>query len=81
MTQTPITRALTAPRPADSWELLSAAQLEKLARWSIQHNMPVLELLAPLRWELTDGYPNGTLLGMLPCGLYGALLSDGSSHT
>ena len=71
----------TATASPGQLELLSDAQLRTLAVWSIRHNKPVPELLASLRWELSDGYPNGTLLGMLPCGLFGALCADGSSHT
>jgi len=70
--------------PSDHLQLLSDKQLAKLALWSPQLNRTVAELLAESRFMLSDdgSGKTATLEGTLPnCGLYGAMLADGSTHT
>ena len=69
--------------PSDHLTLLTEAQLSKLALWSLQYNQSVLSLLASARFTVEEETNGGTvrLEGMLPCGYYGAMLSDGSCHT
>ena len=70
--------------PSDHLQLLSDKQLAKLALWSLQLNRTVADLLAESRFMLSDdgSGTSVTLEGVLPgCGLYGAMLADGSTHT
>ena len=70
--------------PSDHLQLLSDKQLAKLALWSLQLNRTVADLLAESRFMLSDDGSGAsvTLEGVLPsCGLYGAMLADGSTHT
>lgn len=66
-------------------DLLTDAQLARLALWSIQLGQSVRDLLAFARFmaeQESETLPTVRLIGKLPhCGLYGCLASDGSCHT
>ena len=68
----------------ESYVFLTDAQLAKLAEWSIITERDVLTLLRQSKF-ICKSYGDGSdvmLEGVLPnCGLYGALLPDGSTHT
>lgn len=68
----------------ECFQLLTDAQLSRLAQWSIIKEEDVLSLLRQASFIVEDDGSGKTvtLEGMLPhCGLYGAMLSDGSCHT
>ena len=68
----------------ESFQLLTDAQLSKLAQWSIMTERDVLTLLRQAAFMVEDDGSGKTVIltGMLPnCGLYGALCADGSTHT
>jgi hypothetical protein len=68
----------------DAAALLTNAQLAKLAEWSIIKERDVLTLLRQSAFMAEDAGDGRTvrLEGTLPlCGLYGAMLPDGSTHT
>jgi hypothetical protein len=69
--------------PSEHLMLLTDQQLSKLALWSLQHNKSVLSLLTDARFTVEEEASGKTVLleGMLPCGYYGAMLSDGTCHT
>ena len=66
------------------YTLLTDAQLATIAEWSIIKERDVLTLLREAKF-MCERYGDGTnvmLEGVLPhCGLYGALLPDGTTHT
>ena len=71
---------------ADVFDLLTDAQQAKLCRWSIQLGKSVADLLADARFVVSQFSSADdrlmTLEGILPhCGMYGAMLPDGSCHT
>lgn len=70
---------------SDHLRVLTDAQLSKLALWSLEYNQSVEHLLANAEFMIAEeagSKPTTFLLeGTLPCGLYGAMLSDGSCHT
>ena len=71
-------------QPGEPFQLLTDAQLSKLAQWSIIKERDVLSLLRQAAFMVEDDGSGKTvtLTGMLPlCGLYGAVLADGSTHT
>jgi hypothetical protein len=71
-------------RLGESFQLLTDAQLSKLAQWSIVKEVDVLSLLRQATFMAEDDGSGKTvtLTGTLPlCGLYGAMLADGSTHT
>ena len=66
------------------FQLLTDAQLARLAQWSIIKERDVLTLLRQSSFMAEDDGSGKTvtLEGTLPlCGLYGALCADGSTHT
>jgi hypothetical protein len=68
---------------ADVFDLLTDAQQAKLCRWSIQLDKPVFDLLTEARFMVSQFSSADdrlmTLEGILPhCGMYGAMLPDGS---
>lgn len=68
----------------EAFTLLTDAQLAKLAQWSIIKERCVLTLLREAAFMVQDDGSGQTvtLEGTLPlCGLYGAMLADGSTHT
>jgi hypothetical protein len=70
--------------PSDHLQLLSDKQLAKFASWSLQLKRTVPDLLTESKFMLSDDGSGETvtLEGTLPnCGLYGAMLADGSTHT
>ena len=69
---------------SEHWLLLTEAQLAKLANWSVLHDKTVMQILIDARFIIEDEGNGNTvrLEGTLPnCLMYGALLSDGSTHT
>jgi len=81
----PLLRSIdSASIDSDVLQLLSDAQLAKIAIWSIQTGKAVAALLFSARFMAEEEGNSGAVMlcGLLPiCGLYGALLSDGSTHT
>jgi hypothetical protein len=68
----------------EAFKLLTDAQLAKLAQWSIVKERDVLTLLRDAVFMAADSGDGRTvtLEGTLPhCGLHGAMLPDGSTHT
>ena len=68
----------------EPFQLLTDAQLSKLAQWSILKERDVLSLLRQAAFMVEDDGSGKTvtLTGALPlCNLYGAMLADGSTHT
>lgn len=68
----------------ESFQVLTDAQLSKLAQWSIIKEQDVLTLLRQAAFMAEDDGSGKTvtLYGVLPlCKLYGAMLADGSTHT
>ena len=74
---------------SEALECISPDVWRFLGGWSIRTGKSVLELLSPLviRWDdipcqaATEWRKAIRLEGQLPCGLFGCILSDGSSHT
>lgn len=73
----------------DALRLISPEAWRTLGIQSLRYNRTIEDILSPLamKWDETVG-PNIAsaeelirLEGILPCGLYGAILSDGSVHT
>ena len=70
--------------PGEPFQLLTDAQLSKLAQWSILKERDVISLLRQAAFMVEDDGSGKTvtLTGTLPlCNLYGAMLADGSTHT
>ncbi len=67
----------------DIFNLLTDQQQAKLARWSIQFDKTVLQLLADCMFMAEEYETDSKLMleGTLPSGLYGGMLPDGSTHT
>lgn len=73
------------PIDSDAFDLLTDAQLARLAVWSLQCEQTVKSLLTDARFiaeQESDTLPTVRLVGKLPrSGLFGCLSSDGSIHT
>jgi hypothetical protein len=66
------------------FRLLTDAQQAKLCRWSLQSGRHVAEMLVSAAFVAEQYADTDTvsLIGTLPnCGLHGAMLPDGSTHT
>lgn len=70
----------------DAWNLLTDAQIARLAQWSLLLDQTVKQILDNFNpvLEASESAKGKdiTLLGTLPtCGLFGAMTADGNTHT